>query len=306
MSAVDEVRAFNRFYTRLIGALDYEGHLDSPYNLAQARVLYELAHRPGVEAAGLRRELDLDAGYFSRLLADAERDGLLTRRPDPGDARRRLLELTDAGRSAAALLDARSTRAIRGLLGQLPESAQPRLLAALRTARELLDGAAAEPGELVLRPPLPGELGWVVQRNAVLYHAEYGWDESYEALVAGIVADYAAHRDPKREAGWIAELCGEPVGAVFCMRHREEPETAQLRLLLVEPHARGHGVGGRLVAECVRFARSAGYRDMALWTNDVLGAARRIYQRAGFRLVSSEPHHSFGHDLVGQYWRLTL
>jgi DNA-binding MarR family transcriptional regulator/GNAT superfamily N-acetyltransferase len=325
-SDIDELRAFSRFFTRLVGALDYEGHLDSRHPLAQARVLYELRRRGTVEASALRKELGLDPGYFSRMVATAEQDGLIRRGQDPADGRRRQLSLTEPGKHAAALLDARASTAVGRLLDRVPAGQRPRLRAALRTVRRLLaqDGdreggpdGERERGEVQLRPPAAGDLGWVIQRNAALYSAEYGWNEEYEALVARIVADFAAHRDPRYEACWIAELEGEPVGAVFCMRARDhdhdgegegegQPGTAKLRLLLVEPTARGHGVGARLVDQCVDFARRTGYRELVLWTNDVLTAARRIYQRAGFTLVDSAPHRSFGHDLVGQTWRLDL
>ncbi|WP_051939446.1 bifunctional helix-turn-helix transcriptional regulator/GNAT family N-acetyltransferase [Phaeacidiphilus oryzae] len=328
-SDVDELRAFSRFFTRLVGALDYEGHLNTRHPLAQARVLYELRRRGTAEASALRKELGLDPGYFSRLLAGAEQDGLIRRGPDPADARRRQLTLTEPGKHAAALLDARASDSIEAVLRRVPASERPRLRAALRTVRRLLDEEAGpKGGEVRLRPPAPGDLGWVIQRNAVLYAEEFGWNEEYETLVARIVADYAEHRDPRHEACWIAELDGEPVGAVFCVRDRpkeaeedgaadgadgadnadgaEPPGTARLRLLLVEPAARGHGVGARLVDQCLEFARRTGYREMVLWTNDILTSARRIYQRAGFTLVESSPHHSFGHDLVGQTWRLDL
>ena len=214
-----------------------------------------------------------------------------------------MIGLTATGRAVFAKLGALSASQVRGLLAGLPAGRRASLLSGMAGIREALDGA---PGRdtLVLRAPVPGELGWVVQRNGARYAAEYGWDESYEALVARIVADYAARADHKREAAWIAELDGQPAGCVFCMRKSDD--VAQLRLLLVEPHLRGRGIGERLVAECVAFARRTGYREIVLWTNDVLHAARRIYQRAGFELVSSEEHHSFGHDLVAQDWRLPL
>ena len=299
---VTAVRDFNRFYTNVIGLLR-EGLLDTPYSLTEARIIFELARADQTEAGQLRRWLDIDAGYLSRILARFEADGIVGRSRSPQDARRQVIGLTATGRAVFAKLDALSASQVRGLLAGLPAGRRASLLSGMAGIREALDGA---PGRdtLVLRAPVPGELGWVVQRNGARYAAEYGWDESYEALVARIVADYAARADHKREAAWIAELDGQPAGCVFCMRKSDD--VAQLRLLLVEPHLRGRGIGERLVAECVAFARRTGYREIVLWTNDVLHAARRIYQRAGFELVSSEEHHSFGHDLVAQDWRLPL
>ena len=299
---VAAVRDFNRFYTNVIGLLR-EGLLDTPYSLTEARIIFELARADQTEAGQLRRWLDIDAGYLSRVLARFEADGIVSRSRSERDGRRQVIGLTAAGRAVSAKLDALSASQIRGLLGGLPAGRRAGLLAAMASIREALDGAPRR-SALVLRAPVPGELGWVVQRNGALYAAEYGWDESYEALVARIVADYAARADRKREAAWIAEVDGQPAGCVFCMRKTDE--VAQLRLLLVEPHARGMGIGERLVAECIAFARRSGYRELVLWTNDVLHAARRIYQRAGFELVDSREHHSFGHDLVGQDWRLPL
>jgi DNA-binding MarR family transcriptional regulator/GNAT superfamily N-acetyltransferase len=301
---VRAVREFNRVYTNLIGLL-HGGYLDSPYSLTEARVLFELAHAGeagGSEIGALRRSLDIDAGYLSRILARFEADGLITRRRSESDARRRVITLTAAGEQALRGLDQRSAEQIGVLLGQFTEAEQQRLVTAMATIQEITR-PRDRPAAFVLRSPRPGDLGWVVQRNGALYTQEYGWDASYEALVARIVADYAGRADP-REAAWIAEVDGTPAGCVFCMR--KDDRTAQLRLLLVEPAARGLGLGERLVAECLAFARRAGYREIVLWTNDILAAARRIYQRAGFELVDSDPHHSFGHDLVGQNWRLSL
>ncbi|GGT16352.1 GNAT family N-acetyltransferase [Streptomyces kurssanovii] len=303
---IQEIRAFNRFYTNLIGALDYGKHLYTPYTLTESRVLYELAHSPRTDAADLRGELSIDAGYLSRLLARFERDGLVARAPSERDPRRQRITLTDRGRKAAALLDERSRQAVGALVADVPERDRDRLAEALGTVRELLSqarsGSAAEP---VLRDPGPGDLGWIVQRHGALYAAEYGWDAGFEGLVARIVADFAQEHDPRLERVWIAETDGRPVGSVMCVRD-DAPDTARLRLLLVEPEARGHGLGDRLVRAAVDFARDAGYRDMVLWTNDVLTTARRIYQRAGFTLVAEKPHRSYGADLVGQDWRLTL
>jgi DNA-binding MarR family transcriptional regulator/GNAT superfamily N-acetyltransferase len=299
---VAAVREFTRFYTGVLGLLR-EGLLDTPYSMTEARIIFELARQDEAEAAEIRRWLDLDAGYLSRILARFEADGLVRRSRSPGDGRRQVVGLTPAGRAVFGRLDALSSEQIRGLLAPIPAARRSRLTAAMAGIRKVLAGGPAG-GTVVLRPPAPGDLGWVVQRNGALYAAEYGWDETYEALVARIVADYAARAGRSGEAAWIAEAGGERAGCVFCMRKSEQ--TAQLRLLLVEPAARGMGIGGRLVAECLAFARRAGYREIVLWTNDVLHAARRIYQRAGFELAGSAPHHSFGHDLVGQDWRLAL
>jgi DNA-binding MarR family transcriptional regulator/predicted GNAT family acetyltransferase len=297
---IGAVREFNRVYTNLIGLL-HGSYLDSPYSLTEARVLFELAQGSEAEISALRGALDIDAGYLSRILARFETDGLITRERSAADARRRVIALTGPGRQAFAELDQRSAADIAGLLGRLTDAEQQRLTAAMGTIRDIV--TADPPAAFVLRAPQPGDLGWVIGRNAALYAQEYGWDASYEALVAQIVADFASRDDPG-EAAWIAELDGSPVGCVFCVRKSET--TAQLRLLLVEPRARGRGLGARLVAECLAFARRAGYTEIVLWTNDVLTSARHIYQRAGFELIDSDRHHSFGHDLVGQNWRLTL
>ncbi|MBF4997545.1 MarR family transcriptional regulator [Nocardia sp. BSTN01] len=302
---VGAVRAFNRRYTRLIGVLE-EHLLDSDFSLTEARILFELAHSGPLGARALRTELGLDPGYLSRILARFESAGLVRRHRSESDARRQLVHLTDAGRAAADDLDRRSAHDIAELLAGHSAADRQRLRTAMRTIEELLDPAttASRANEVRLRSPRPGDYGWIIQRNAVLYAAEYGWDTEYEALVTKIVADFLAGHDPDTERAWIAEACGVAAGAVFCMR--ENDTTARLRLLLVEPSARGLGVGTALVEQCLRFAAEAGYQDMVLWTNDVLTAARRIYQRAGFELVDSRPHHSFGADLVGQTWRRGL
>jgi DNA-binding MarR family transcriptional regulator/GNAT superfamily N-acetyltransferase len=300
--SVDAVRGFNRFYTGVIGVLG-DGLLRTPYSLTEARVLFELAQRDATEVAELRRALNLDAGYLSRLLARFAETGLITRERSGADARRQVVRLTAAGRAAFARLDAVAAADVERLLARLTDDEQRRLLGAMGTIRRLLDDPPGAP-TVTLRPLGAGDLGWVIQRHGVLYRDEYGWDATFEALVARILADHAAGHDPDREAGWIAEVDGAPAGSVFCMR--ADDETAQLRLLLVEPGARGLGIGGRLVVECLAFARRAGYRRITLWTNDVLTAARRIYQRAGFTLDAERPHHSFGHDLVGQTWSRPL
>jgi DNA-binding MarR family transcriptional regulator/N-acetylglutamate synthase-like GNAT family acetyltransferase len=301
-AAVDEVRAFNRFYTNVIGALRGD-LLGLGYSLTEARVIFELAQHERAEVTELRRTLDIDPGYLSRILARLVDGGLVTRERSSEDRRRHVVRLTAQGRDAFCVLDERASIEVRELLARLGGRDHRRLLGAMRAIREIL-GDAARSDHFLLRPPMPGDYGWVVHRHGVLYAQEYGWDETFEALVARIIGDFAENHDPKREACWIAEVDGEPVGCVFCVRSSDT--TAKLRLLLVEPAARGMGIGGRLVAECVRFGQRAGYRDMMLWTNDVLHDARRIYERAGFELVEEEPHHSFGHDLVGQTWRLDL
>ncbi|WP_409471996.1 bifunctional helix-turn-helix transcriptional regulator/GNAT family N-acetyltransferase [Streptomyces sp. HC307] len=306
---VQDIRAFNRFYTNVIGALDYGRHLYAPYTLTEARVLYELAHSARTDAADLRAELHLDAGYLSRILNRFEKDGLIERGPSERDPRRRRITLTAPGREAAGLLDERARETVGALLATVPPDDRPRLVEAMRTVRTILGGGRTArpeaPEDVVLRDPGPGDLGWIVQRNGALYAAEFGWNTDYEGLVARIVADFAEDHDPHLERAWIAELAGRPVGCVMCVRD-EAPGTARLRLLLVEPDARGLGIGDRLVTAVVDFARGVGYRDLVLWTNDVLTAARGIYQRHGFALVAEKPHRSFGRDLVGQDWRLDL
>jgi DNA-binding MarR family transcriptional regulator/GNAT superfamily N-acetyltransferase len=299
---VATVRGFNRFYTNVIGLLR-AGLVDTPYTLTESRVIFELAQRDEVDGGWLRQELDIDAGYLSRILGRFEADGLITRERSGADARRQVIRLSPAGREAYALLDSRSGEQIAGLLDRLGDEQRQRLAGAMATIREVL-GDAPAPRAYVLRPPQAGDLGWVIARNATIYADEFGWDETYEALVARIVADYVDGRDPKREAAWIAEMDGAPVGCVFCVRR--DDETAQLRLLLVDPAVRGLGIGGRLVDECLAFAKRAAYRRIILWTNDVLADARRIYERAGFTLDEEESHHSFGHDLVGQTWSRSL
>lgn len=297
------VRGFNRFYTRQIGLLR-EGFLESPFSLAEVRVLYELARSEGTTATELGESLRLDAGYLSRILRGFETRGLIRREPSPLDARLRMLQLTDAGREAFASLDRRSRDDIAALLSALAGDDQDRLVHAMATIERILGNPAGRIAPYVIRPLHAGDMGWVVHRHGVLYTREYGWDERFEVLVAGIVAAFINEHDRKRERCWIAERDGEVIGSVFLVRDSET--VAKLRLLLVEPSARGLGVGSRLVEECVRFARAAGYERITLWTNDVLHAARHLYQRAGFRLVHSEPHHSFGHDLIAETWNLDL
>jgi len=300
---ISAVREFNRFYTRQLGLLE-EGLLKSEFSLTEARVLFELAHRESLTATSLGNELALDAGYLSRILRRFEERGLLTRQPSPTDGRQALLVLTEAGHQAFKPLNEASRDQVAGLLAALPLGERQKLVNAMKTIKRLM-GTTPEPKlPYLLRPLRVGDLGWISHRQGVLYHEEYGWDETYEALVAQILSEFVRNFDPRREASWVAERDGEVVGSVFLVRQSDE--IAKLRLLYVEPATRGLGIGRRLVDECIAFARSKGYRTLTLWTNDVLVSARRIYQAAGFRLVKEEPHHSFGKDLVGQTWDLDL
>jgi DNA-binding MarR family transcriptional regulator/GNAT superfamily N-acetyltransferase len=299
----DAVRRFNRSFTRRIGVLR-EGLLHTPYSLAEARVLFEVANREEATASDFSRELGLDPGYLSRILAGLERRGLIQKARSEADGRRRILSLTPDGLEAFTWLDARSREEIGELLGGLSEGEQRRLLEAMRTIESVLDRGLKFSEPFFVRMHEPGDMGWVVQRHGELYFREYGWDERFEALVARIVADFIEGYDPSMERCWIAEMEGGRVGCVFCVK--ENDKVAKLRLLLVEPGARGLGLGGRLVDECIRFARRCGYQTLTLWTNSVLDAARRIYEERGFRLVEEEEHHSFGKCLVGQNWELKL
>ena len=300
---VAAIRRFNRFYTKQIGVLQ-EGWLDSPFSLTEVRVLYELAHREQPTATDLARELALDAGYLSRILRGFQKKGLIEKRPSASDGRQSLLRLTNSGQRAFAGLNARSDAEVRSSLARLGADQQRRLVAAMRTVEELLGESAERRSSYLLRTHQPGDMGWVVHRHGVIYAEEYGWDERFEALIAEIVAKFIRDFDPKRERCWIAEKDGEIVGSVFLVQTSQT--VAQLRLLLVEPSARGLGIGARLVDECIRFARQTRYRKITLWTNDVLHSARRIYEAAGFQLVKEERHHSFGHDLTAQTWDLVL
>lgn len=302
---VGAVRHFNRFFTRRIGVLR-EGLLHSPYPLTEARILFELAHEDDLTATALCSELGLDPGYLSRILARFEGKGLIDKVRSESDGRQMLLRLTAAGQDAFAVLDQRSREEAAELLSALNPADRGRLLKAMDTIEGILDEDKrfkyAEP--FVLRMHEPGDMGWVVHRHGVLYAQEYGWDETFEALVAEIVAGFIKHFNPALERCWIAEMGGEIVGSVFVVQKDEH--TAKLRLLLVEPKARGLGLGGRLVDECIRFARRVGYQKMTLWTNSVLLSARHIYQKVGFTLVDEEPHRSYGHDLVGETWEMDL
>ncbi|HEY3612850.1 MAG TPA: helix-turn-helix domain-containing GNAT family N-acetyltransferase [Gaiellales bacterium] len=302
LDAAARTRRFNRFWTRRTRLLD-EGLLETPHSLTEARVLYELGQVDETTAVELVAALELDAGHLSRVLSGLEAGGLVTRRRSPDDGRRQILALTTAGRAAFGELDRRSSEQAGELLGGIPAPARRRVLEAMGTLEELL-GAERRP-QLVLRAPLPGELGWVVQAHGALYAREFGFDTSFEALVAQIVAAYAGDHDPARERAWIAALDGDPVGSVFCVD--AGGGVAKLRLLIVDPAARGRNVGTLLVAECVRFARATGYRALTLWTQRQLESARRIYERAGFELVEAEPATpQFGTAQASETWTLTL
>jgi DNA-binding MarR family transcriptional regulator/GNAT superfamily N-acetyltransferase len=301
---VDAVRRFNRFYTRKIGVL-HEGLLGSSLSLTEGRVLYELAQREPITASAVAGVLALDPGYLSRILTSFEKRGFVEKHPSQKDGRQIILNLTDRGRDAFAMIDTRSHDEIAALLGHLNGADEARLVAAIETIERLL-GGEQKPGEplYILRLHQPGDIGWIVHRHGVLYAEEYGLDISFEGLVATIAGSFIATFDGQRERCWIAERAGEIVGSVLLVKENEQ--VAKLRLLYVEPRARGLGIGRRLVRECIAFARCVGYRKITLWTNDILVSARRIYEAAGFDLVREEPHHSFGRDLVGQHWELPL
>jgi len=301
---VDDVRHFNRFYTRQIGLLQ-QGYLNSPFSLTEVRVLYELAHHDATTATVLCRELDLDPGYLSRILRGFLKRGLIDRQTSRDDGRQSVVRLTPRGQDVFAPLNTGAAVQIGALLERLSDAQRSRLVDAMQTIQGLLDQRAQrEPVAYVLRPPRAGDMGWVVQRHGVLYAQEYGYDEHFEALVATIVAKFVAHFDARRERCWIAERDGEPVGCIFLVKSSKR--IGKLRLFLVEPTVRGVGIGARLIEECVRFARSAGYRRIRLWTQSELLAARRLYARAGFRLIAEEPHHSWSKDLVSETWELKL
>jgi DNA-binding MarR family transcriptional regulator/GNAT superfamily N-acetyltransferase len=301
------VRLFNRFYTRQIGLLQ-ESLYGTSFSLSEARVLYELAHHETSTAGAIGAELGLDAGYLSRILSGFQRRKLIEKTPSGDDRRQSLLKLTKAGRKAFAPLDERSAEITAALLNALAGADQARLVAAMETIRDLLGGASpastANRPPYLLRPHQPGDMGWVVHRQGLLYSEEYGYDERFEALAAEIVAKFIQHYDAKRERCWIAERDDAIVGSVFLVAASKT--VAKLRLLYVEPSARGLGIGGRLVAECVRFARQAGYKKILLWTQSELDAARHVYKRAGFRVVERKRHHSFSKDLTAETWELEL
>jgi DNA-binding MarR family transcriptional regulator/GNAT superfamily N-acetyltransferase len=295
------IRRFNRLYTKIIGLLQ-PGLLGSRFSLTEARLLYELAARGETTASDIGRDLALDAGYLSRLLQGFERQALIERHPVRDDRRKNLLSLTEAGRRAFAPLDHGSQQAIETLIGRLPEPAQETLVASMGQIETLLGAAKDQP--LVLRAHRPGDIGWIIERHGAVYASQYGFGPQFEALVAEVAAAFLRDHDPEREHCWIAEQSGVRVGSVMLVR--ESNEVAKLRLLLVEPHARGAGAGQALVDACIAFARQAGYRQITLWTHSILSAARRIYQRTGFRLIRTEPHRHFGPELLGEDWLLDL
>jgi DNA-binding MarR family transcriptional regulator/N-acetylglutamate synthase-like GNAT family acetyltransferase len=299
---VNAIRSFNRFYTRKIGVID--GTASSPFSLAEARVLYELAHRQAATATDLRKELGLDAGYLSRILRGFERGKLVMRERSAADERQKSLSLTAKGRRAFAPLDERSNRDVAAMLEALSPSERKQLVDAAQTVQRLLGENLQPKTPYLLREHQPGDLGWIVHRQAILYAEEYGWDGTYEALAAEIVAQFIKNFDPKRERCWVAERDGSRVGAVFVAKASDE--IAKLRLLHVEAEARGLGIGKRLVEECIRFSRRAGYQKLTLWTQSILHAARHIYEQAGFRVVQQQQHHSFGKDLIAETWELSL
>jgi DNA-binding MarR family transcriptional regulator/GNAT superfamily N-acetyltransferase len=299
---VAAIRDFNRFYTRKIGLVD--GTASSPFSLAEARVLFELARLEKPTATEIRKELGLDAGYMSRILGEFERQELITRERTAGDERQKTLSLTAKGRRAFAPLDERSSRQMAEMVESLSAGGRKQLVEAAQAIQRLLGGKPRAETPYLLREHQPGDLGWIVHRQALLYAEEYGWDGTYEALAAEIVAQFIRHCDPKRERCWVAEKDGARVGAVLVAKASEE--IAKLRLLHVEAEARGLGIGKRLVEECIRFSRRAGYRKLTLWTQSILHAARHIYQEAGFDVVHSEQHHSFGKDLTAETWELNL
>jgi DNA-binding MarR family transcriptional regulator/GNAT superfamily N-acetyltransferase len=300
---VDSVRRFNRFYTRTLGILP-EGHLHTSFSLAEVRVLYEIAHRESPTAREIGEALALDEGYLSRMMRRFESQELVRRTRSSRDGRESILSLTARGRSTFESLDRAARAEVGAVLARLDPSAQKRLITAMSSIEQLLSKKVGAGRAVVLRQPQPGDLGWVVERHGAIYAEEYGWTPEFEGLVAKIVGDYALHFDPERERCWIAELGGERAGSIFLVR--KSARVAKLRLLLVEPGARGHGIGHKLVDECVSFAREAGYARITLWTQSILHEAHRIYVRAGFELKESKPHLSFGARLVGETWELKL
>jgi len=297
------IRSFNRFYTRQIGVLN-EDFLHSPYSLAEGRVLYEVAHHNAHVASAIGKELGLDGGYLSRILRKLEKNSLIKRSRSNTDGRSSNIELTAKGREACELLNDRARAEVGETLKRLPATDQSRLIAAMGTIQSLLDEAPKPAVPYLLRSHQPGDMGWIVHRQGVLYAQEYNYDEAFEAMVAEIVADFIQNLDTKRERCWIAEKDGEIVGSIFLVK--KSNSVAKLRLLYVEPSARGLGIGARLIAECVRFARQAGYKEITLWTQNDLDAARHLYEKAGFRVIEKKPHHSFGRDLVAETWKLKL
>jgi DNA-binding MarR family transcriptional regulator/GNAT superfamily N-acetyltransferase len=300
---VAAVRAFNRFYTRKLGVLDQQ-LLESPFSLSEARVLYELAHRENLSAKEIGAELGLDAGYLSRIVQSFDEAGFISREPLPTDRRQYRLALTAKGRQAYAKLERSTNDHIAAMLEGLPPGGKARLIDSMADIRRLLGDGGAATRTAALREPRPGDMGWVVQSHGALYAREYGFDSSFEGLVAEITAKFLASFDASRERCWIAEIDGAQVGSIFLVRHSDD--VAKLRLLLIDPAGRGQRLGHRLVGECIAFAKACGYRRITLWTQSILLAARSIYEKAGFRLVATEPHRSFGQDLIGETWELEL
>jgi GNAT superfamily N-acetyltransferase/DNA-binding MarR family transcriptional regulator len=298
-------RRFNRAYTRFLGTLS-EGYLRTEFSLAEGRVLYEIATQPRPQAKSVAAALDLDAGYLSRILAKFRHAGLVACRTSKADNRAADLLLTARGRAALRTLNQRADRQARAFFTRLPGAQRTQFIGSLEAIEASVQGSGLPPAPITLRTHRPGDMGAITALEGAGYVAQFGWDTSFEALVARIVADFLDHFDAARERCWIAEMDGRPVGHIFCVRHPDQPGTAKLRLLFVDPAARGRGLGQTLVAECIRFARQAGYARITLWTQSILTAAHRIYQAAGFRLVREEPHHSFGKDLIGQTWELDL
>jgi DNA-binding MarR family transcriptional regulator/GNAT superfamily N-acetyltransferase len=300
---VAAVRRFNRFYTQHLGVLR-DGWLDSPFSLTQARVLYEIKTRDRATATGIGRDLGLDAGYMSRILQGFEKNDLIRKQVSPDDGRQSFLSITAKGRKTFEPLERRTLRQVGDVLSRLSAAEQGHLVSAMRSIETLIASEKGETPEIVLREPRPGDLGWVVARHAELYAEEYGWGENFEGVCAKIVADFSANFDPACERCWIAEMDGRNVGCVLLVK--DSNKVARLRLLLVDPLARGHGLGTRLTDEAVRFARERGYRGITLWTHSILTAARKIYERAGFRLTSSEKMRNFGKDVVSEHCDLVL
>lgn len=300
---IKNIRHFNRFYTKQIGLLN-EHIVESPFSLTEARIMYELAHNENLTASQLSAGLGIDTGLLSRILRQFEKRNFILRKKSENDARQSILNLTAQGKKEFESLNSLSSNQIESLLNNLTADEQKRLIKAMNEIETILGGKKVEDKSFILRNPNAGDFGWVVQKNGEVYAEEYNWDEEYEGLVAGIVADFIKNFDAKRERCWIAEKDGANIGAVFLVKKDET--TANLRLLIVDPKARGLGIGKRLVEECTRFAKKAGYKKITLWTNNVLLAARHIYEKEGYKVVKEESHHSFGHDLVGETWELEL
>jgi DNA-binding MarR family transcriptional regulator/GNAT superfamily N-acetyltransferase len=297
------VRGFNRFFTKQIGVLR-EGLLHSPYSLTEARIIFELANQSNLTATKLGNALGLDTGYLSRILNKLEQLRLIKKNRSDDDGRQRLISLTTKGEKIFSLLDTRSNDEVSEMLSRLNESGRARLIEAMQTIEDIFNQGSKHLKSVYLRHHEPGDMGWVIRQHGLFYHQRYGWDESFEAFVSQICADFINQYDPQKERCWVAEMQDEQIGSIFCVNAGEN--VAKLRMLLVAPKARGLGLGTKMVKECIRFARRVGYKKITLWTNDILIDARKIYEKQGFKLVKEESHHSFGHDLVGQNWDLML